>query len=137
MIDVVTRSPVKREDGRVPDKATILCVDEDARILSLRAALLSIAGYEVVTAADTEVALQLLASRHIDLVVTEYIQTSGGWQEFAGALKVHKPEVPILLYTALPEPPEGFRHADRLLAKGMNPSEFLSEIADLIAKSRG
>jgi DNA-binding NtrC family response regulator len=120
----------------LPTSLNILCVDNDPKILALRAALLSIAGYEVLTAIDSESALQVFEANCIDLVITEYFET-GDWEKLAGAMKMRKPEVPILLYTLAQDPPEGFPWVDQVLVKGMNPPEFLSEVAKLITKSQG
>ncbi len=49
-------------------------------------------------------------------------------------MKRLKPEVPMILYTGLHEPPAGYREADLILVKGMTPPEFLAAIAKLVAK---
>jgi CheY-like chemotaxis protein len=120
----------------LPASACILCVDEDPKVVALRGTLLSIAGYEVVTATNVEGALRLLREHRINLVITEHLQPDSEFEEFIGAVKQHRRDVPILLYTALSEPPEGIGQVDRILAKGMNPADFLSEVASLVVKAR-
>ncbi len=99
-----------------------------------RRLLLSIAGYDVLTAADGDAALRIFRRDHVDLVVTHHLLPERTGRQVAAEMKRFKPEVPIVLLTGAPEPPSGSEHADLVLTKGMDPPEFLDAIAKLITK---
>jgi len=94
--------------------------------------LLSIAGYQVLTATDGESALQIFAQNHVDLVITDQLLPGRTGGQIASEMKRLRPEVPIILYTGLQDLPPGSEHADVILVKGMNPPEFLAAIAKLV-----
>jgi DNA-binding response OmpR family regulator len=50
----------------------ILCVDDEVPALEIRCLILSIAGYEVLTAADGVDALELFRCIPVDLVIADY-----------------------------------------------------------------
>jgi len=113
----------------------ILCIDDEPTILSLRQLLLSTAGYKVLTATNGESALRIFTLNHVDLVITDQLLPGRTGGQIASEMKRLKPEVPVILYTGLQEPPPGAEHVDVILIKGMNPPEFLAAIATLVAKS--
>ena len=115
---------------------TILCVEENPEILALRRVLLSIAGYTVLTASNGRSALEILSGNYVDMVITDYVVPDLTWQEFASEMKRREPTVPILVYTGCPRIPPSIAHADLVLAKGMDSSALLEEIAKLVAKSQ-
>jgi CheY-like chemotaxis protein len=96
--------------------------------------LLSIAGYKVLSATNGESALRIFTLNHVDLVITDQLLPGRTGGEIASEMKRLKPAVPVILYTGLQEPPPDAEHADLILVKGMDPSEFLAAIAKLIAK---
>src|SRR3981189_647086 len=55
------------------NKKTILVVDDTAYLLKLTRDMFEIAGYTVITATDGDVALEILAHKKIDLVVTDIL----------------------------------------------------------------
>lgn len=116
--------------------ARILCVDEDHKVLALRKTLLSIAGYDVLTAISADSALAILRESAVDLVITEYLPVNDSTQSFLAAIKRQNPGTPVLLYSAASDYPDGAEHADLLLAKGMHPDDFLAQVALLITKRR-
>jgi DNA-binding response OmpR family regulator len=114
----------------------ILCIDDEPTILTLRQTLLSIAGYQVLTATDGESALRIFTDNHVDLVITDQLLPGRTGGQIASEMKRLKPKVPIILYTGLQSLPPGSEHADVILVKGINPPEFLAAIAKLVMKPR-
>ena len=114
----------------------ILCVDDDPTGLTARRLLLSVAGYTVLPATSSEIALRLFGCNRVDLVITDHLLPDLTGSELTAELKRLKPEVPVVLLTGLIDPPPGHEQADLLLTKGMTPPEFLAEIAQLLSKSR-
>jgi CheY-like chemotaxis protein len=111
----------------------ILCVSADSTGLTVRRLLLSMAGYTVLPATSGAAAMKLLRCNRIDLVVTDDLLPDLTGVELVAAMKRTKPEVSVVLFTGLVEPPSGFDQADLLLTKGMTPQQFLAEIAKLLS----
>ncbi len=112
----------------------ILCINDEPTILMLRKVLLSIAGYTVLTATNSESALQLFSLNHVDLVITDRLRPSGTGAQLVTEMKRLKPEVPVILYAASQELPPATAQADAILVKGITPPDFLAAIAKLVAK---
>jgi CheY-like chemotaxis protein len=113
----------------------ILCVDDEPAGLTARRLLLSTAGYTVLTATSGDAALRLFICNHLDLVITDHLLPDLTGAELVSEMKRLKPEVPVVLFTGLVEPPPGYEQADMLLTKGMTPPEFLAEMAKLLRKA--
>ena len=114
----------------------ILCVDDDAAALTVRALVLSSAGYEVISASNANEALAILTTHPIDLVITDHLLGRGTGAELAAHIKRHKPHVLIALLSGLSEPPEGAEYADVYLLKGTGVPEFLAAVRKLLAQRR-
>lgn len=112
--------------------AVILCVDDDPMGLAARRMLLSIAGYEVLSAITGETALQMFRRQKVDLVIADYFLPDSTGTEITAAMKQLKPEVPVVLLTGEMDPPPGSDRADLILIKGMDPPDFLAAIAKIL-----
>ena len=112
----------------------VLCVDDDPRALTARRNILALAGYDALGAASGEDALRILQRRHVDLVVADAFLPRFMGAKITVAIKERSPEARVVLLTAVPQPPSGAAEADRILIKGLAPSEFLAEIANLLAE---
>lgn len=98
--------------------------------------LLSIAGYTVLTATNTDDAVTLFRCNCVDLVITDQLLSGTTGTELAAQMKLFKPHVPIVLLTGLIDPPSEAGHVDLVLIKGMNPVDFLEAIAKLASCAR-
>ena len=78
-------------------RPVILCVDDAEIALRVRKLLLTIAGYEVVTAASGEEGLELFKRDAVDLVIADHFLTDKTGTEIAREMKTIKPHVPILI----------------------------------------
>lgn len=110
----------------------ILCVDDDPAGLMARRLVLSIAGYEVLTACSGEAALRILGNQHVDLVITDHFLPGFADAEIMVSMKQMRPEVLVVLLTGTPVLPPGTELADLVLIKGIAPPEFLAAIAKLV-----
>lgn len=115
-------------------RPTILCIDDAEIALRVRKLLLTIAGYEVVTAASGEEGLQLFKRDAVDLVIADHFLTDKTGTEIASEMKAVKPHVPILIVSAASDTPEGIEFADGFLPKGESPEVLLETIARLLAR---
>ena len=115
-------------------RPTILCIDDAEIALRVRKLLLTIAGYDVVTAASGEEGLELFKRDAIDLVIADHFLTGKTGTEIASEMKTIKPHVPILIVSAASDTPEGIEFADGFLPKGESPEVLLATIARLLKR---
>ena len=112
----------------------VLCVDDDSRAMTARSLILSVAGYDVQTAASSESALSIFRRSPVDLVIADHFLPGMSGAELASAMKKIKPEIQFVLLMVTPEPPSGAEQVDLVLMKGMNPQQFLDDIQGLLIK---
>jgi CheY-like chemotaxis protein len=112
----------------------VLCVDDDSRAMMARSLILSVAGYDVQTAASSESALSIFRRSPVDLVIADHFLPGMSGAELASAMKKIKPEIQFVLLMVTPEPPSGAEQVDLVLMKGMNPQQFLDDIQGLLIK---
>jgi DNA-binding response OmpR family regulator len=128
-------------DRDLPTLPLILVADDEPDILELVEIVLGEAGYEVLTAADGEKALQLAAERTPDLFVLDAMMPKvDGW-EVTRQLRGKKAtrEVPIIMLTARTnrDDVERGREAgvDEYLAKPFLPDEFEAAVSAMLRHS--
>ncbi len=122
----------------MPDSSTglkrrILCVDDAEVSLRIRKLLLSRAGYEVLTATSGEEGLEIFQQFPVDMVIADHFLTDKTGTEIAREMKALRPEIPILIFSAASEQPEGIEFADEFVSKGEDPDALLRTIARLLA----
>jgi CheY-like chemotaxis protein len=116
--------------------SVILCVDSESTGLWARCLLLSIAGYNVLTAVNVADALTIVQRNRVDLVMTGNFSSDPTGAQVASQMKRLKPAVPVALLTGSRESSREAERADLLLTDGMDPAEFLAEIGKLLSKSQ-
>jgi len=115
-------------------KPVLLCIDDNGRALSIRKLVLESAGYAVLTAESTDIALQLFTESTVDLVLSDYLLPGKTGTQLAAEMKKVKPEVPIVIFSGVTEIPEGIGNADIFLSKTEPPAEVLATVAKLLEK---
>lgn len=113
-------------------KAVILCVDDEQNPLKLRKLVLQKAGYEVLTASSAKEALALVASRKIDLVLSDHLMPGMHGTELAGQLKAEHPNLPVILISGVNELPPGSTIANAFLSKIEGPDALCKEVAAVL-----
>jgi len=110
----------------------ILAVDDDALVLLNTAAMLEDLGHTVLEATSASSALEIIRRDDtIDLVITDQAMPHMTGSDLAAAIRMEKPDLPIILATGFAELPPG---ADEGLPKLSKP--FLQhQLADAIAKT--
>ena len=117
---------------------TILLADDDAAVLALNARTLRDAGYEVFTAENGNVAVEI-ASRpglHLDILITDIVMPGRNGWEVAEAIQADRPEILVLYISGFAPasltpshlPEEGIP----FLAKPFTPSTLLIRVRQLI-----
>jgi CheY-like chemotaxis protein len=82
---------------------TILVIEDEEEIRGGIEALLTEAGYRVVTASDTAQGIEALTSGHYDAVVSDLIMPGGGGREIVTAARQLPNPPPVILITGMLE----------------------------------
>lgn len=112
----------------------ILCIDDDDQSLQVRKILLESFDFHVTTAMNGCDGLKLFRARDVDAVVVDYQMPDIDGGEVARAVKSLRPEVPVLMMSALPWlPKEAPRDCiDAFIIKGGPTSKLVSEIERML-----
>jgi len=115
------------EKVQIDHTGPILIVEDDPDILSSVADILDFEGYDVVTAADGAIGLDLLEKSQPTLILLDMrMPVVNGW-DFARIMKERGYEVPVLVMTAAQD---ARRWAEEIGAVGYIPKPF--HITDLL-----
>jgi CheY-like chemotaxis protein len=112
---------------------TILCIDDDPKMLQVHKAVLSTKGYTVMTAPDGPTGIAMARMHSIDVVITDFQMPPGmDGSEVARLLMLEKPMLPVVIYSGcLEDIPK--RMKCFLMSKGDDPDRLLSMIDALVA----
>jgi CheY-like chemotaxis protein len=113
----------------VHDKTVILCVDDEENPLVLRGLVLEKAGYDVITASSAAQALAIIATRHVDLVLSDHLMPGWTGIELARQIKGSWPNLPVILFSGVNEIPAGADCADLFLSKVEGPETLCEKIS--------
>jgi CheY-like chemotaxis protein len=110
---------------------SILIVDDNALMLLTLTRILEQHDYSVLGASSAGSALQLVKSKPVDLVITDY-NLPGGGPELGPALKRLLPQLPVVVLSGDPEAAQAADYADLLLPKPQEPEKLMAEIRRLL-----
>jgi CheY-like chemotaxis protein len=134
-------TPARRKRTMRPRK-TILCVEDNEQLLSVRKFLLETrGGYRVVACASAAEALEVLqaaAPGSLDLLLADLILPQMDGNELARRAKQLLPGLPILIVSGTVTSFERASAADGFLPKGAcSAAEMLTRIHNMVARKRG
>ena len=119
---------------------TILVVDDEEPIRELATLYLENEGFQVVTAADVEQALQVARSRKPDLIVLDLMMPRMDGLEVCRTLRKDS-DVPILMLTARSDEVDRIvgleLGADDYLGKPFNPRELTARVKAVLRRAEG
>lgn len=119
-------------------RKTILCVDDNDQILSVRKFLLETRGYRVIAVKGAEEALDCFRQGGIDLVLGDLVMPAMDGNEMVRRMKDIAPDVPMILISGSVKEFAHGNRADAFLPKGAcTPVEVLERIRVMIARKRG
>jgi CheY-like chemotaxis protein len=122
-------------------KKSILCVDDNEQLLSVRKFLLETRGYRVITASNSHQALEILHGclpGSLDLLLSDLIMPQMDGNELVRRAKQLHPGLPAMIVSATVNSFERACAADVFLPKGAcSPIEMLERIRVLVARKRG
>jgi two-component system, OmpR family, response regulator CpxR len=119
-------------------KKTILCVDDNDQLLSIRKVILETRGYRVISCANGREALDTFRRGGIDLVLSDLAMPEMDGSELIEHIKTLSPDTPAILFSGKVRIYERINRADVFLPKGMfDPMELMERIRLLLVKKRG
>src|SRR5579863_8069925 len=113
-------------------KAIILCVDDEEIPRTLRGLVLKKQGYEVITVSSGKEALDELATREVDLVLTDQLMPGMTGTELARHIKSSTPAMPVVIISGVNELPVDAGLGDRFISKIEGPEALFSGIAGVL-----
>ena len=120
----------------ISDKPVILCVDDEENPLILRKLVLEKAGYEVVTSTSARSAVEIVSTRHVDLVLSDHLMPGAIGTELARQIKANHPTIPVILLSGVNEIPADAGAVDVFLSKAEGPERLCEKIAAALAEYR-
>ena len=119
-------------------KRTILCVDDNEQLLSVRKVMLETRGYRVLACTTGEQALEEFQKGGVDLVLSDVVLPKMDGIELVRQIKEISPETPAILFSGKIRVFERDIQAEVFLPKGTYaPSELLERIRLLLERKRG
>ena len=118
----------------------VLIVDDDKNIRKLMKAVLERAGYNVYTAEDGQVALELIDGVKIDVAIVDIMMPNMDGYEFTKTLRQGNADLPVIMVSAkqLPEDrKKGFLVGiDDYMVKPVDSEELLLHLKALLRRAR-
>ncbi|MBV8819518.1 MAG: response regulator [Acidobacteriaceae bacterium] len=119
-------------------KKTILCVDDNEQLLSIKKFMLETRGYNVISCTTGSSALQTFQRGGVDLVLCDLMMPEVDGAEVVRRIKSMSPETPAIIFSGKIKVYDKDMRADAFLPKGMMaPTELLERIRLLLVRKRG
>ncbi len=132
---------MRGEKNDMRPRKTILCVEDNEQILSVRKFLLETRGYRVLAMMTSAEALEYLQGAvpgSVDLLIADLIMPQMDGNELIRRAKQVHPALPTLLVSGTVSSFDRAAAADAFLPKGAcTPAEMLDRIRILVARKRG
>ena len=116
----------------------VLVVDDEELVRNLTVRVLQRAGYDVASAGDATLALDLVEQDGFDLVVSDVVMPGLSGVELLNELRDRRPDLPVLLMTGGSPEPERTTRALELGANGIvykpySHTELLDAVREALA----
>ena len=122
-------------------KKTILCVDDNEQVLSVRTFLLETRGYRVIAVNTAQEALEVLERSlpgTLDLILCDLLMPQMDGNELVRRAKQVHQGLPAMIVSGTVNAFDRALHADVFLPKGASsPAEMIERIRVLVARKRG
>jgi len=122
-------------------KKTIVCVDDNEHVLSVRTFLLETRGYRVIALTNPHEALEVIARSlpgSLDLLLIDLMMPQMDGNELVRRAKGLHPQLPALIVSGTVTAYDRAGQADVFLTKGAcTPAELLERVRILVARKRG
>jgi CheY-like chemotaxis protein len=122
-------------------KKTILCVDDNEQVLSVRTFLLETRGYRIIAVKTAQEALEVLERSlpgTLDLILCDLLMPQMDGNELVRRAKQLHQGLPAMIVSGTVNAFDRALHADVFLPKGASsPAEMIERIRVLVARKRG
>jgi two-component system, OmpR family, response regulator CpxR len=122
-------------------KKTILCVDDNEQVLSVRTFLLETRGYRIIAVRNAQEAIEVLERSlpgALDLILCDLLMPQMDGNELVRRAKQLHPGLPAMIVSGTVNAFDRALHADVFLPKGASsPAEMIERIRVLVARKRG
>ncbi len=125
--------------GAADSHEVVLLVDDDEEVRQTLVALLALDGIETITAGRVDEALELVVVQKPAVVVVDYQLPDGSGIELAQQVKVHDPELPVLLltgYATFDTAVAAVGQLDAYLIKPVAPQQLQHSVANALTRRR-
>ena len=117
---------------------TLLCIDDEPIVLTIRKMLLESVGYGVLLAESGPAGLKLLQSESVHTVIVDYKMPEMNGSEVAARIRETHPDMPIIMLSAYVDlTPEQLKDVDAYVTKGESPDVLLRTIERVQPKKVG
>ncbi|HEY1799582.1 MAG TPA: response regulator [Terriglobales bacterium] len=135
--NVLARSETGQAHANTPPR-TILCVEDEEWILTLREKLFESAGFAVLKARSGAQAMELFRAHQVDAVVLDYFLSGMNGTAVATEMKRLRPRIPIVMLSGFASLPGEGAVVDAWLRKGdVEPEDLIKEVSRLIEPRAG
>ena len=117
-------------------RSLVLCIDDNAAILSYEKAFLERSGYSVITADSALQGLRLLTMYEFDAVLLDYSMPDMNGGDVAFEIKRVRPELAVILLSGSDVPTHALAWVDAFIHKPDASRELLPAIAGLCGRIR-
>jgi PAS domain S-box-containing protein len=115
----------------------VLIVEDEPDLIDVAASLFINMGYNVVTASDSQEAINLLASHDVDILFSDILMPNGmNGIELAGFTRTHYPNVKIMLASGYPLPALKLDHASLADFSFVNKPYRLADLAKALRSNQ-
>jgi two-component system, OmpR family, response regulator CpxR len=122
-------------------KKTILCVDDNEQVLSVRTFLLETRGYRIIGVQNAQEAIEVLERSvpgSLDLILCDLLMPQMDGNELVRRAKQIHPGLPAMIVSGTVNAFDRALYADVFLPKGASsPAEMIERIRVLVARKRG
>jgi CheY-like chemotaxis protein len=116
-------------------RITVLVVDDEPEIREIAEAILSLAGYRILTAANGQEAIGIIAARAVDLLFTDIRMPGMDGFDLATQAKISQPSLRVLYSTGFAGRARGDAPVGRTLRKPWRAWELVAEIGNALARN--
>lgn len=117
---------------------TLLCIDDEPKVLAIRKMLLETVGYRVLLAESGLEGLETLKREHVHTVIVDYKMPGMTGSEVAASIRQMHPGMPIIMLSAFVDlTPEQLKDIDAYVTKGESPDVLLRTIENVQPRKAG
>ncbi len=92
--------------GRAPLSGTVLLVEDERAVRLVVERALRRAGFNVITASDGGVALDIIGTAAVDVLVSDVVMPGIDGVELLGRIRARRPHLPVVLMSGYADPPQ-------------------------------